>query len=295
MTVDPLTRATVLPIWTHPVEPVRMEGGLSNISYFVEHDGQKYVARFGRDLPFHHVSRARELMVARAACEAGFGPEVVHAGPGVVVGVYIDGVTYTAAHVRANIGRIAEMTRRFHEQMPRRIFGPGYLFWVFHVIRDYARMLKEERYRLSDRLPAWLELAEEMERAQIPLPIVFGHNDFIPANIIDDGDRLWFIDYELAGFGTALFDLACLAGNADFTEAHSEELLIAYFGAGLTPELRKSYDAMLCAAVLREAMWGMVSDVHISEFQTDFPAYVRTNLDRLQVVVDRYRSRHGKG
>ena len=73
MTVDPLTRASVLPIWTRPVQPVRMEGGLSNISYFVEHDGQKYVARFGRDLPFHHISRARELMVARAAYEAGFG------------------------------------------------------------------------------------------------------------------------------------------------------------------------------------------------------------------------------
>ena len=85
MTVDPLTRASVLPIWTRPVEPARMEGGLSNISYFVEHDGQKYVVRFGRDLPFHHISRSREIMVAQAAYEAGFGPEIVHTGPGVAV------------------------------------------------------------------------------------------------------------------------------------------------------------------------------------------------------------------
>ena len=295
MTIDPLTRASVLPIWTGPVKPERMEGGLSSISYLVEDGGGKYVVRFGRDQPFHHVSRSRELMVARAAHKAGFGPEIVHAGPGVVVGVYIDGVTYTGAHVRANIRRIAPMMRQFHERMPRLVSGPGYLFSVFHVIRDYARLLVQDGYRLSARIPAWLDLAGEMERAQTPQPIIFGHNDFIPGNIIDDGDRLWFIDFEQAGFSTALSDLADLAGNADFSDEQSTELLAAYFGKTPDPELRKSYDAMLCAATMREAMWGMISEEHIADPPTDYPAYVQTNLERLEVVLDRYRTRYGQG
>jgi thiamine kinase-like enzyme len=56
--------------------------------------------------------------------------------------------------------------------------------------------------------PYYLALAEELEEAQVPLPIIFGHNDLLPANLLDDGDRLWLIDFEYAGFGTAMFDVA---------------------------------------------------------------------------------------
>ena len=59
-----------------------------------------------------------------------------------------------------------------------------------------------------------LALAEELEQAQVALPIVFGHNDLLPANFLDDGNRLWLIDFEYAGFSTAMFDLAGAASNA---------------------------------------------------------------------------------
>ena len=293
VTVDPLTRATVLPIWTKPVRPIHMEG-LSTISYFVQDEDRAYVVRFGRDQPFHHISRSRELMVSLAAHKAGFSPEIVHVGPGVVVGVYIDGVTYKAEDVRANIGRVAEMTRRFHEQMPRHVSGPGYLFWVFHIIRDYGRMLLEERHPMSDRIGAWIEIAGEMEREQIPLPIVFGHNDLTPSRIIDDGNRLWFVDFVHSGFSTALYDLASLAGRCEFAEDDNEALLEAYFGKDLTPPLRRSYDAMMCAAILRDVMWALVSEMHNDVPPgVDIAASVVRDLDRFDKALDRYRSRHG--
>jgi aminoglycoside phosphotransferase (APT) family kinase protein len=54
---------------------------------------------------------------------------------------------------------------------------------------------------------------DALEAAQAPLPMVFGHHDLLPGNFIDDGKRLWLIDWEYAGFGTAMFDLANLATN----------------------------------------------------------------------------------
>ena len=78
--------------------------------------------------------------------------------------------------------------------------GAGFMFWVFHVIRDYARTLEAGNSRMRLQLPRYLALADEMERGAVPLPIVFGHNDLLPANILDDGDRLWLIDFEYAGF-----------------------------------------------------------------------------------------------
>ena len=57
-----------------------------------------------------------------------------------------------------------------------------------------------------------------LEQAQVPLPIVFGHHDLLPGNLIDDGTRLWLIDWEYGGFGTAMFDLANLSSNGGFDE-----------------------------------------------------------------------------
>ncbi len=286
-------RIWVLPIWSGPVDPKPLKGGLSNKSYTVEDAGHKYVVRFGQDYPFHHVYRTREIMTARAAHTSGFAPEVVYTGPGVMVSRFVDGKTYTPADVTDNIGRVADIVRRFHVEMPRQISGAGFAFLVFHVIRDYARSLREGGSRMSDRLPAFLQLAADLEKTQPPLPIIFGHNDFLPANILDDGERLWLIDFEYAGFTTAMFDLAGLASNAGFDEEQSEELLALYFGEKASPEIIRAHAAMQCASLLRESMWSMVSELHLDAPGADYEAYTAENLQRLDAALDRYQSRFG--
>ena len=39
------------------------------------------------------------------------------------------------------------------------------------------------------------------------------HNDLLAANLIDDGEHLWLIDWEHAGLTSPLFDLANLSSN----------------------------------------------------------------------------------
>lgn len=286
-------RIWVLPIWSGPVHPKPLQGGLSNLSYTVEDAGKKYVVRFGQDFPFHHVYRSREIMTARAAHASGFAPEVVYTSAGVMVSRFIDGKTYAPADVAANISSVADIVRRFHTEMPRQISGPGFAFLVFHVIRDYARTLRDGDSRMIDRLPEFLALSAELEKTQPPLPIVFGHNDFLPANILDDGERLWLIDFEYAGFTTAMFDLAGLASNAGFVEEQSVELLARYFGEKPSPQLIQAHAAMQCASLLREAMWSMVSELHLNAPGVDYLAYTAQNLERLDTALDRYRTRYG--
>ncbi|MFH1795518.1 MAG: phosphotransferase [Pseudomonadota bacterium] len=287
-------RIWVLPIWSGPVDPKPLKGGLSNKSYTVEDAGRKYVVRFGQDYPFHHVFRSREIMTARAAHATGFAPEVVYTGPGVMVSRFVEGKTYAPADVTANIGRVADIVKRFHVEMPRQISGTGFAFLVFHVIRDYARTLREGQSRMSDRLPEFLQLAADLEKTQPALPIIFGHNDFLPANILDDGERLWLIDFEYAGFSTAMFDLAGLASNAGFSNEQSQELLARYFGEKPSPEIVRAHAAMQCASLLREAMWSMVSELHLDAPGADYEAYTEENLQRLNAALDRYQSRFGR-
>ena len=268
-------------------------GGLSNESWKVTDARGTHVVRFGRDYPFHHVDRTREVMVARAAHAAGFGPAVEHAEPGVTVVEYLQARTWGPDDLRAHPDRIATLLRRFHHDMPAHIAGAAFLFWPFHVIRDYARTLRAGDSPFTPDLPALLSLCAELEQAQIPLPLIFGHHDLLPANFLDDGTRLWLIDYEYAGFGTALFDLAGAASNAGMEAEETDRLLTTYFGETPTPPLRRAFDAMQCTSLLREAMWAMVSDLHLAAPGADYKAYARENLARLDAALTQYHSVHG--
>jgi thiamine kinase-like enzyme len=280
-----------LPCWRGTPTGERLPGGLSNEIWKVTDDAGHHVVRLGRDYPFHHVDRAREAMTARAAHAAGFGPEVRYAAPGVMVTAFIGARTWGAEDLRANPERVARLLANFHRQMPQQISGPAFLFWPFHVVRDYARTLGGTAHE-GITVP-FLALSEEMERAQVPLPIVFGHHDLLPANFLDDGQRLWLIDYEYAGFGTALFDLAGAASNAEMPPDAARALLAAYFGAAPDPALSRAFDAMQVASLLRETLWAYVSDLHLAAPGVDYRAYAAENQARLDVALDAYRSTWG--
>jgi thiamine kinase-like enzyme len=287
-------RIRALPVWSGPISIEPLKGGLSNESYLVEDAKGRHVVRFGKDFPFHHVLREREIMVAKAASAAGFAPEVQFAEPGVMVSAFLGAKTYRVEDVRENRLRIARLVRAFHEEMPKHVSGAGFMFWVFHVNRDYARTLKAGNSRMADRLPEFLTLNEALEAVQQPLPIVFGHNDLLPANFLDDGKKLWLIDFEYAGFNTAMFDLAGVASNAGMTTGESEELLAEYFGQESDERLRRSHMAMQCASLLREAMWSMVSELHLTAPGADYVAYTAENLARLDAALETYQTTHGK-
>lgn len=283
-----------LPCWKGSVDVAALSGGLSNENFLVTDATGRHVVRLGRDYPFHHVLRERELMTAQAAAVAGFGPAVEYAEPGAMVTQFLGAKTYGPEDVRANAERIATLMRSFHQRMPEHVSGPGFMFWVFHVIRDYARTLSAGKSRMMPVLPLYLALADRLEAVQAPLPIVFGHNDLLPANFLDDGDKLWLIDFEYAGFGTAMFDIAGIASNSGMTDAEADALLGVYLDDAPDAAMRRSFAAMQCASLLREAMWSMVSELHLDAPGVDYVAYTTENLARLDAALESYSSRYGK-
>ena len=123
--------------------------------------------------------------------------------------------------------------------------------------------------------------ALKLELAVGPVSLVFGHNDLLAANFIDDGDRVWLIDWDYAGFNSPLFDLLNLASNNEFGADLEDRLLEAYFGAPPDAAVRRRYQAMGCASLLRETMWSMVSEIH-STLDFDYVAYTEENLARFE-------------
>ncbi len=286
-------RVRALGLWQGEPLIVPLKGGVSNASFTVTDKTGKYVVRIGEDYPCHQVSRERETIASRAAFAAGLSPEVVHTAPGIMVLRHLDARTLTEADVRANAAACVGILQRCHRDMGQRIPGQGAIFWVFQILRDYALTLKAGDHAHVPDLPRWMEIVDRLEAAQVPLPIVFGHHDILPSNFMDDGRRLWLIDWEYGAFGTAMFDLASIAANNSFDAVGEKLILETYFGGTPDHALWRAFHAMKAASALREAIWGMVSELHLNAPGVDYAAYAAQYLGRFERAYAGYIENHG--
>lgn len=282
-----------LDCWDSDIVIHALDGGITNHNYIVtpeSDEGRQYVVRLGSDIPVHHIMRFNEIAASKAAHAAGLSPAIRFEAPGVLVMDFIAGGALTPEQVSkdAQLQRIVPLIKQCHNEIPKHLRGASIVFWVFHVIRDYAASLRENKSVHVNKLPALLSAAELLEQAAGPFDIVFGHNDLLAANILDDGARLWLIDWEYGGFTTPLFDLGGLASNNGLSQTQERWMLQAYFGRSIDEALWHRYHAMKTASLLRETLWSMISEVH-SSIDFDYAQYTAENLSRFETALTDFK------
>ena len=287
-----LLRIRQLPCWRDGVRVAPLAGGMTNRNYVVFDDAGKHVVRLGEDVPHHHLLRWHELAVSQAAHAAGLSPAVEYAEPGALVMEFLEARTLTPEEVRdpARTSAIVSLLKCCHREVPRHLHGPTLTFWPFQVIRSYLARLRTRQTFWSDRLEEFSRLNEELEKALGAAPFAFGHNDLLAGNLLDDGQRLWLIDWDYAGYSTPLFDLANLATNNGISGSSERALLEAYFEGSLDDSLLEGYHAMRVVSLLRETLWGMVSELYPAK-EFDYATYTRENLTRLEQEIAQFRTR----
>ena len=290
---DDIARIRALPCWSGPVDPEPLTGGITNRNYLVRDARGKRVVRIGEDIPVHGILRFNELAASRAAAAAGISPSVLHAESGVLVLDFIEGKTLSPQDVREQerLARIAALLRRVHTEVVAHLRGPVLAFNVFQVLRDYAAELRQRQSAHLPSLPALLAHTEALARDLGRVDIVFSHNDLLAANLIDDGARLWLIDWDYAGFNSPLFDLGGVCSNNDLDAEKTEALLVAYHGS-VDRDLLRRFSAMRCASLLRETLWSMVSEIH-STLDFDYAAYTATNRQRAEAALQQHLQEFG--
>ncbi len=279
-------RIAALPCWRGRVDIAPLAGGMTNSNFLVSDSGRRFVVRLGEDIPVHGVLRFNELAASRAAHAAGLSPAVVHAQPGVTVLDHIEARTLAPEdiHDPARLVPIVDLIRRCHRDIPRFLRGPVLSFNVFHVVRDYLATLRDGGSRYVGEIAPWADRAALLESVVGPIDLVFGHNDLLASNLLDDGKRLWLIDWDYAGFNTPLFDLGGLASNNGFDATQERALLTAYFSGAPDGLLISRYEAMKCASLMRETLWSMVSELTSRVSGVDFAAYTRENRARFEAA-----------
>ena len=65
-----------IPIWKNDISIQNLDGGMTNENFLVQENNIKYVVRLGDNIPEHLVSRSNELIVSKAAANAGISPKI---------------------------------------------------------------------------------------------------------------------------------------------------------------------------------------------------------------------------
>jgi thiamine kinase len=214
------------------IEP--LAGGIINRSYRVQSAGVDWVLRLaGVSDDALGINRVGEVQAHRAAAALGFAPAIVHAAAE-------EGLLVTERLAGAVMGR-DEL------RSPSALEALGQRLGALHAVPPPSGV---RRVDIHDALAHYLELPGVPEgpvsrrdlgaRLRWSLAtyrrsgVALCHNDLHHQNIIA-GERLWFVDWEYAGVGDPLFELAAVIGYHDL-DGEARDVLLAAHGGAFKPQ-----------------------------------------------------------
>jgi thiamine kinase-like enzyme len=245
-----------------------LSGGLTNRNLKVTTPDGIYVARISsNESGLLAIDRASEYENSNISAEVGIGAPVYDylPGEGLLVIGYIPGRTFSSEDVGRNLSRIAQSVRKLHAA---RAFVRE--FNMFEVQANYLKIVKERGFRIPQGYEKYQTFQLELLRAMTATDTgkVPCNNDLLPANFIDDGEKIWLIDYEYSGNNDACFELGNIWSESGLPLEALEELVTAYYGQ---PRPDKFARAWLFSVLAKYGwtLWASIQD-GISDLDFDF-------------------------
>jgi len=276
-----------IPAWAgRAVDAEAIAAGLTNANWKVTVDGTPHFVRIpGAATDLLAVDRANERHNTRAAATAGVGPPVLHELPewDVFVLAWVDARTMSIETLGAPgiPARVAEALRQLHA-------GPRFRddFDMFRTTERYLRVVDERSILIPNGYRDRLDRLPRIEAALgvHPLPTVPCHNDLLAENYLDDGQRLWLVDYEYSGNNDPTFELGNTCQEQGWDEARIRELCAAYFGEATDALLARMRLQMIMSDV-GWTLWAAIQAA-ISTIEYDFLGWAEERWARAQTALD---------
>ncbi|MDP4129063.1 MAG: choline kinase family protein [Bacteroidota bacterium] len=215
------------------VENIRvLNGGLTNKNYRIDTTSDSYVMRVSSGKgDLLGINRENERVNTLRAHQAGIGPEVIHSSPDeqILLLRWVEAETLHASDFHSQPGllpRIAGALKALHT-------GPEFQgYFHFPAIRKkYLKTVLDSGYFMPDEYINLEPLISELEirLAESPENLVPCNNDLLAENFLDDGKKIWIIDYEYAGQNEASFEIGNLAGETALDDGQLTALCDAYW------------------------------------------------------------------
>jgi len=259
-----------------------LSGGLTNLNLKVTTAAGAFVVRcFCGDPELLGIDRDAEAFNSRAAAEAGVGAEVVDYRPdlGMLVIRFISGETYDNARLAepGTLPRVADAMRRLQA-------GPRF-------VNDFDMFTRQAGYRAKvvtrglPLPPSYDDHDAAFQRIRAALatrarPTVPCNNDLLAGNLVDDGHRIWLIDYEYSGNNDAFFELGNTSTECDLDADQTAELVAAYVGR----ESRSLLARTRLQAMVSQYGWSLWGVLQAATSALDFD-FTGWGLERYEKAV----------
>lgn len=243
-----------------------LSGGLTNINLQVSTPTGEYVARISSNSSsLLSIDRNAEFENSKIAAQVGVGAPVYDYLPdfGLLVIGYIPGRTYTSSDVAANLTRVAQSVKKLHSAKP---FVRD--FDMFEIQKGYLNIVTERGFRLPDQYLNYAQHLDKMKQALSVLaePKVPCNNDLLAANFIDDGEKIWLIDYEYSGNNDACFELGNIYSESSLSHEQLIELVDAYYGKHRADKVARAW----LYALLARYGWTLWASIQASVSEIEF-------------------------
>jgi thiamine kinase-like enzyme len=285
---DPALDAAIraIPSWEgKALEIVPIAEGRTNRNFRVTTGDESFFLRLSDKLTeLLGIDRTAEQDSARAAAEAGVGPEVFVYLPelGFLVTRWIDADPLSVGDLERE-----EVLRPVVDAIKAIHAGPALpsSFNPFRIVEDYRRISEERGVVVPDAFDGAHDKASRIEAAfaSDPMPSLPCHNDLLEANFLLRDGHVWVVDHEYAGMGDPFFDLGNLSINNALSDEAQERLLGLYFVAPSDTH-RARLRLMQIMSDFREAMWGVVQQ-GLSTLDIDYVEYATHHFDRLSTTM----------
>ncbi|MFT7597009.1 MAG: thiamine kinase-like enzyme [Paracoccaceae bacterium] len=263
-------------------------GGLTNLVYRVETNGKPVIVRIPGAGTEAYIDRKVELHNARVAAEAGIAPQVLWGDDdtGVMISDCVEGIeTMTPALFQSRPGspdRAGVALRALHGAKAPFQFR----FELFAMIDDYLSILSGKDIALPAGYPDIVAAAQPIKQLlqDHPVPLTPCHCDPLCENFLDDGQRMWIVDFEYSGMNDPLWDLGDLSVEAGFDDAQDLAMLTAYYGVPPTAAQVGRMVIYKAMCDLLWTLWGLIQHADDNPAE-DFWAYAVGRFERCKALM----------
>jgi thiamine kinase-like enzyme len=264
--------------------PIERLGGLTNKVYRLG----SHVLRIPGIGTEEYINRVNEAESAQVAAKAGVSPAILYANAktGVMVSELVqNGITMSPTEFKQRVGSPARASMALMQLHTSSGVFP-FRFELFAMIDDYLKVLSTKNANLPDGYHDVVREAEIIRTAlaKNPVTLVPCHCDPLCENFLDDGSRMWIVDWEYSGMNDPMWDLGDLSVEGGFSDGQDLEMLTAYFGTDPSP---RNYGRMVIYKAMCDllwTLWGMIQHANKNPAD-DFQAYAMNRFSRCKRLM----------
>ncbi len=154
------------------------------------------------------------------------------------------------------------------------------------MIDEYLALLAKLEAPLPEGYHEVVGEAEAVRRALDAKPAALApcHCDPLCENFLDDGKRMWIVDWEYSGMNDPLWDLGDVSVEAGFDADQDREMMEAYCGGEPSAALTGRMVIYKAMCDLLWTLWGLIQFANKNPVD-DFWAYSVARFERCKTLM----------